>query len=664
MQKIVLNCRKILTVAALMFIQNINAQQKIQFTIQPLKPVAPIPSTMWGIFFEDINFAADGGLYAELVKNRSFEFPMPMMGWNEIAAKGSTASTLIVNHGKENTANLRYAVVAVNTQSGVYGLSNSGFRGMGIYANQQYNFSVMAKNETGAAVKIKVQLVNAAGKIIGETVLGNFTGDWKKYTAVITTTDSAQKGKLNILFEGDGKVDMDMVSLFPQNTFKNRPNGLRLDLAQKLADLKPGFIRFPGGCIVEGRDLTNRYQWKTTVGNVDDRKLIMNRWNVEFKQKLTPDYFQSFGLGFYEYFQLADDLGAEPLPILNCGMACQYNSAEVVAMDALQPYIQDALDLIEFANGPVTTVWGKLRSDMGHPAPFNLKFLGVGNEQWEAQYFERYKVFEKAILAKYPDIKIVSGAGPYSNGDYFDMAWKELKQLSPSLIDEHYYKPPKWFLDNAGRYDKYDRNGPKVFAGEYAAHSKDNNNAEGKNNWESAIAEAAFMTGLERNADVVNMASYAPLLAHVEAWQWRPDLIWFDNLRSAGTPNYYVQKLFSTNRGTHVVPILNNGAVITGKDSLYATAAIDKNTSEVILKLVNIAATAVPLSLNLETVSVLKQDAKVTVLKAASKDDFNTLDNPAAVMPADKTLPIKNNKVDMVLDPSSVTVIRIACKKL
>jgi alpha-L-arabinofuranosidase len=619
---------------------------------------------MWGIFFEDINFAADGGLYAELVKNRSFEFPMPMMGWDEIETKGSTASTLIVNHGKENTANLRYASVTVNPQSGVYGLSNAGFRGMGIYANEQYNFSVLAKNENGAAVKVTLQLVNASGKIIGQTVLDHFNNDWKKYTAVISTTDTAQKGKLNILFEGNGTVDIDMVSLFPKNTFKNRPNGMRQDLAQKLADLKPGFIRFPGGCIVEGRDLTNRYQWKTTVGNVDDRKLIMNRWNVEFKNKLTPDYFQSFGLGFYEYFQLADDLGAEPLPILNCGMACQYNSAEVVSMDALQPYIQDALDLIEFANGPVTTAWGKLRSDMGHPAPFNLKFLGVGNEQWEAQYFERYKVFEKAILAKYPNIKIVSGAGPYSNGDYFDMAWKELKQLSPALIDEHYYKPPRWFLDNASRYDKYDRKGPKVFAGEYAAHSKDNDNAAGRNNWESANAEAAFMTGLERNADVVNMASYAPLLAHVEAWQWRPDLIWFDNLRSAGTPNYYVQKIFSTNRGTHVIPILKNGAVLAGKDSVYATAAIDKNTNEVILKMVNIAVTAMPVSLNLDNVTVSKQDARLTILHAADKFAFNTLDQPTSIAPADKTLPVKNNKVQLVLDPSSVTVLRIVCKKL
>ena len=651
---------KLIIVTCLLFSQQITAQQTLQLTVQPGKPVAPIQPTMWGIFFEDINFSADGGLYAELVKNRSFEFPMPMTGWKEIKEKDSKNKILIVNKADE-ASNLRYANISLH--GATYGISNEGFRGMGIHANAAYNFSVLAKNETGT-VKIKVQLVNASGKIIGETVLQNFTSDWKKYSGVISTTDSAQKGKLILLFAGSGTVDIDLVSLFPQNTFKNRPNGLREDLAQKLADLKPGFIRFPGGCIVEGRDLGNRYQWKTTVGNVIDRKLIMNRWNVEFRNKLTPDYFQSFGLGFYEYFQLADDLGAEPLPILNCGMACQYNSGEVVAMDALQPYIQDALDLIEFANGTVTTPWGKLRSDMGHPLPFNLKFLGVGNEQWESQYFERYKIFEKAILAKYPNIKIVSGSGPSAEGAYFDMAWKELKQLQPALIDEHYYKPPKWFLDNASRYDNYDRNGIKIFAGEYAAHPKENNNAEGRNNWESAIAEAAFMTGLERNAAVVHLASYAPLLAHVEAWQWRPDLIWFDNLRSAGTPNYYVQKLFSVNKGTHVVPVLMNGEILSGKDSLYATAAIDKNTNEVILKLVNISGKSMPVNLNLEKTGLQKQAAKMYVLKAADKEAFNTLDNPDAVVPAEKLVDVKNNKIDVLLDGSSLTVIRIAVTKL
>ncbi len=664
MRKLITNCLALIAITAIIFTPTIHAQQKVQLTVQPLQPVSPIAPTMWGIFFEDINFAADGGLYAELVKNRSFEFPMPMMAWDEMEEKGNSSRLLIVNHGDQSQSNLRYAHVTVNKQPTAYGITNEGFRGMGIQSGKQYNFSVLAKSVANKALKLKVQLVNYSGKIIGETVLGNFDNTWKKYSAAFLTSDTAQRGRLNIWFEGEGTVDLDMISLFPDNTFKHRANGLREDLAQKLADLKPGFIRFPGGCIVEGRDLTNRYQWKTTVGAVADRKLIMNRWNVEFKNKLTPDYFQSFGLGFYEYFQLADDLGAEPLPILNCGMACQFNSAEVVAVDALEPYIQDALDLIEFANGTVNTVWGKLRSDMGHPAPFNLKFIGVGNEQWEAQYFERYKIFEKAILAKYPDIKIVSGAGPYSNGDYFDLAWKELKQLQPALVDEHYYKSPKWFLDNAGRYDAYDRKGAKIFAGEYAAHPKDNPAAEGRNNWESAIAEAAFMTGLERNADIVNMCSYAPLLSHIEAWQWRPDLIWFDNTRSAGTPNYYVQKLFSTNKGTHVVPVLNNGAVVKGKDSLYVTAAIDKNTNEIIIKLVNVTNEAKAININLDKTAIQKQLAKMTVLHAADKEAFNTLDKPENVSPVEKTLDIKTNKIDLLLEASSVTVIRILAKKL
>ena len=651
----------LICISCMLFCAGIAAQQTMQLTVQPAKPIAPIQPTMWGIFFEDINFSADGGLYAELVKNRSFEFPMPMMGWKEIKDKHNKNKILIVNKSGD-AANLRHATISL--QGANFGISNEGFRGMGIHANQRYKFSMLAKNQTGAAINIKAQLVNAAGKIIGETLLENINGDWKKYHAVISTTDTAQKGKLNLLFEGTGTIDIDMVSLFPQNTFKNRPNGLREDLAQMLADLKPGFVRFPGGCIVEGRDLSNRYQWKTTVGNVDDRKLIMNRWNVEFRNKQAPDYFQTFGLGFYEYFQLAEDLGAEPLPILNCGMACQYNSGEVVALDALQPYIQDALDLIEFANGGVTTAWGRLRSDMGHPAPFNLKYIGVGNEQWESQYFERYKIFEKAILDKYPNIKIVSGSGPSAEGAYFDLAWKELKQLQPALIDEHYYKPPKWFLDNANRYDNYDRNGIKIFAGEYAAHPKENNSAEGRNNWESAMAEAAFMTGLERNAAVVHMASYAPLLAHVEAWQWRPDLIWFDNLRCVGTPNYYVQKLFSVNKGTHVVPVLNNGHALIGKDSVYATAAIDNSTGEVILKLVNVSGRLVPVNIDLEEAKVKNQPVKMYVLKSNDKEAFNTLDKPGVLVPAEKEADLKNNKIEVVLDAASLTVIRIAITKL
>jgi alpha-L-arabinofuranosidase len=644
-------------IVPLLFFTNAFSQRKL--TVIADKPVASIAPTMWGVFFEDINFGADGGLYAELVKNRSFEFPTPLMGWRENRVNYQKGRILVINKS-DNSTNARFARITINNPEGNYSLSNDGFRGIGLHKDKQYDFSIMARTEKPANIKIKVQLLNYADKVVGSSSIENFNNNWKKYSASLTTTDTTQKGKLNLIFEGEGVIDIDIVSLFPHDTWKNRPGGLRNDLVQKIADLKPGFIRFPGGCIVEGKDLSNRYQWKTTVGNVYDRTLIMNRWNVEFRHRPAPDYYQSFGLGFYEYFLLADDLGAEPLPILNCGMACQFNSGEVVAMDELQPYIDDALDLIEFSNGATTTKWGKLRNDMGHPAPFNLKFLGVGNEQWEPQYIERYKVFEKAILSKYPGIKIVSGAGPYAEGEYFNYAWKELKQLQPTLIDEHYYKPPTWFFNNASRYDNYERTGPKIFAGEYAAHSKENAEAESRNNWESALAEAAFMTGLERNADIVQMCSYAPLLAHVDAWQWRPDLIWFDNLRTVATPNYYVQKLFSTNKGTDVVKILQEGNAIAGKDSLYASSVIDKKTNELIIKLVNISSSAQSIELNIEGLKLTKSDASLFLLSGNDLYSYNKLDELDKLAPLKKSFEVKSNKINQQLAPYSVNVIKLA----
>ena len=299
--------------------------------------------------------------------------------------------------------------------------------------------------------------------------------------------------------------------------------------------------------------MAKRYQWKKTVGQVEDRETLINRWNAEFKHKQAPDYFQSFGLGFFEYFQLSEDIGARPLPILSCGIACQFNTGELVPMEELDPYVQDALDLIEFANGGVDTKWGKMRSDMGHPKPFNLKFIGVGNEQWGPQYIERYKVFEKAIKAKYPKMTIVSGSGPSPDGDSLIMEW-EIKKLNAEIVDEHYYKNPEWFKENAARYDKYDRKGPKIFAGEYAAQTEAIEVRTRKITG-CALSESAFMTGLERNADVVHLTSYAPLMAHVDAFQWAPDMIWFNNLDSYGTANYYVQKLFSNNKGTDLLQL-------------------------------------------------------------------------------------------------------------
>jgi alpha-L-arabinofuranosidase len=640
----------------LIFSTSVLSQRKL--TVVADKPIAPVAPTMWGVFFEDINFGADGGLYAELVKNRSFEFPIPMMGWDDERVNYQKGSILVINKS-DNSNNSRFARVKIKNPEGNFSLSNEGFRGMGFHREKQYDFSIMIRAEQPTDIKIKILLLNHDGKVIGNGTVENFGKEWKKYYATITTSDTAQRGRLNLVFEGTGVIDLDMISLFPHDTWKGRPGGLRNDLVQKIAELKPGFVRFPGGCIVEGRELTNRYQWKKTVGDAAERKLIMNRWNVEFPKRAAPDYYQTFGLGFYEYFLLSEDVGAEPLPILNCGMACQFNSAEVVAMDELQPYIDDALDLIEFANGPVTTQWGKLRNNMGHPAPFNMKFIGVGNEQWEPQYIERYKVFEKAILSKYPDIKIISGAGPYAEGEYFNYAWKELRQLKPALIDEHYYKSPKWFFSNASRYDNYERTGPKVFAGEYAAHSKENTDAESRNNWESALAEAAFMTGLERNADIVQMCSYAPLFAHVDAWQWRPDLIWFDNLNTVATPNYYVQKLFSTNKGTDVVAITENEKPVAGKDSLYCSAVIDKQKSELVIKIVNISSGSQIIELNLTGIKLAKTDAVSQTLAANDLYSYNKLAELDKLKPEEKKFPVKTNKFDQNLPAYSVTVLKI-----
>ncbi len=648
--------KKIFKIIVICFLHTSFFAQKI-ITVNANKTTANIAPTMWGIFFEDINFAADGGLYAELIKNRSFEFPMPLMGWKENKSEYQKGKILIVNNSIKSNNNTRFAKVTIQNASGNYSLTNEGFRGIGVQKAKQYNFTIQAKCKPNSNLKLIVQVVNAAGKVIGSNVITNLLTNWKKYNTSFVTTDSTAKGKFNLIFEGTGEIEFDNVSLFPQETWQNRPGGLRQDLVQKIADLKPGFIRFPGGCIVEGRDLTNRYQWKKTMGNPENRKLIMNRWNVEFKNKNAPDYFQSFGLGFYEYFQLSEDLGAAPLPILSCGMACQFNSAEVVAMDELQPYIDDALDLIEFANGTINTKWGKLRHQLGHPKPFNLQYIGVGNEQWESQYIERYKVFEKAILAKYPNIKIVSGSGPSPDGNYFDYAWLELKKLKPALIDEHYYKPPNWFFNNASRYDMYDRKGPKIFAGEYAAHSKESNDAEGRNNWESALAEAAFMTGLERNADIVQMCSYAPLLAHVDAWQWRPDLIWFDNLQTVATPNYYVQKMFSTNKGTQVVEILDKGNVVAGKDSLYASAVVDKENKTLILKIVN--NTANNQKIKFDIIGVQLANANMIVQTLATNDlfAFNKLNELNKLSPVQKEIEYK--KEEQIVLPWSLTIFKI-----
>ncbi|AMR31299.1 alpha-L-arabinofuranosidase [Mucilaginibacter sp. PAMC 26640] len=629
------------------------------YTIAADKIKAHIEPTMYGIFFEDINMAADGGVYAELVKNRSFEFNSHLTGWTEQQKAGGKGSIEVLDRTAERPDNAHTIKVDVNSNTGAFGLANEGFRGMGIKKGETYSFSVTARKPVFNAITLLVELHDANGAVIGTGKLSPASAAWKKYNVKFVATATANKASLYVWLKGKGAIELDMISLFPQHTWKNRPAGLRADLVQKLADMKPGFLRFPGGCIVEGRDLANRYQWKKSIGDIDKRENIINRWNTEFEHRQTPDYYQTFGLGFMEYFMTAEDIGASPLPILNCGMACQFNTGQLVPVDQLDPYVQDALDLIEFANGGPDTKWGKLRADLGHPKPFNLKMMGVGNEQWGEQYIERWKVFTKAIKDKYPYVKIISSVGPFAGGEEFKRLDKFFRSEHADILDEHYYQSPKWFLDNAKRYDNYDRQGPKIFAGEYAAQSKGGGSPENKNNWDCALSEAAFMTGLERNADIVNMASYAPLFAHVDGWQWKPDLIWFDNLKSYGSPSYYVQQLFGVNKGTDVVPLLQNGEMVSGQDGCYASASVDKATNELIIKFVNSGSTEQQVKFAVDGSRNYQKTALVTTLRSDSKETENTLEAPMAVSPVKSALTVSNKTLDLLVQPYTFKVIRL-----
>lgn len=659
---------QVLSLLLLLQMAQVFAQNKATFTIQADKPGAAISPTMWGIFFEDINLGADGGMYAELIKNRSFEFFKPLMGWQMRSSKAMGnvnfgSNFLIINRPEMAATNPRYLQVKLNnTPKDSLGLTNEGFRGMGIKQGLRYDFSVLYRLQNGNA-KMHLELVSEKGTIIGKGVFTpkNTSDVWQKGEASFTATATDPKAKLNIWFEGTGVLDVDMLSLFPADTWKGRKGGLRADMIQMLADLKPGFIRFPGGCIVEGHDLSVRYQWKRTIGPVEDRKLLINRWNYEFAHRPTPDYFQTFGLGFFEYFQMAEDIGSEPLPILNCGMACQFNSAEVAPLEDLAPYVQDALDLIEFANGSTSTKWGKMRADMGHPAPFNLKMLGVGNENWGPQYVERLKVFQAAIKREYPNIKLVCSSGINHSGELFDYLNKELRDMKVELIDEHYYSRPEWFLANAKRYDNYDRKSTsKVFAGEYAGQSDRTVSVNNKNNWRTALAEAAYMTGLERNADVVEMASYAPLFGHTDGWQWKPNLIWVDNLKTMPTPNYHVQKLYANNKGSQVIPMLYKDKMpSTGQDSLYASATLDKSSNELIIKVVNASSKAKMVELNMDGVKKLDAKAKLTVLRHDNLEAENTMEQPGVIAPVEQVIEVKGKSVGVDLKGYSFVVLRV-----
>ncbi len=632
----------LLTVLALAAGMGMNAATN-ELVVQTNKIGAPVQPTMYGIFFEDINYAADGGLYAEMIKNRSFEFPQNFMGW-------VTYGNVGLKDDGPFERNPHYVRLSDPGHAHKHtGLENEGFFGVSVKKGEKYRFSVWARTPDGDKSSIRVELVDT--KSMGETqVIASEnieinSKEWKKYQVVLTPTETQKEGKLRIFLNKPEKtVDLEHISLFPVDTWKGHENGMRKDLAQHLANLHPGVFRFPGGCIVEGTDVDTRYQWKNTVGPVENRPVNENRWHYTFPYRFFPDYYQSYGLGFYEYFLLSEEIGSEPLPILNVGLICQYQNDldQQIPESELDNYIQDVLDLIEFANGDPSTTWGKVRADMGHPESFNLKFVGIGNEQWDSIYPQRLEPFVKAVRAKYPDIKIVGSSGPNSEGKEFDYLWPEMTRLKADLVDEHFYRPENWFLAQGARYDNYDRKGPKVFAGEYACHGS------GKkwNHFNAALLEAAFMTGLERNADVVHMATYAPLFAHVEGWQWRPDMIWFDNFSSFPTASYYVQQLYANNKGTNVLPLTMDKKNVTGaegQNGLFASAVYDKDNDEYIVKVANTSADDHELNINFAGMKKKEgiTNVRVQTLSSPDPDAENSLENPSKIVPQEKKFAIE-----------------------
>lgn len=646
--------RKILLMVSCLVLTFAQAQHRL--TLDASRKGAEIQPTMYGVFFEDINFGADGGLYAEMVQNRSFEYPQSMMGWK---AFGNVA---VADSCPAFSRNPHYVTMAYAGHPDRWtGMENQGYFGMGVKEGAEYCLSLYVRQHSdNAKGRIRAQIVSGRNVIVAQETISLAGKGWRQYSVTMSSPLTDANAKLRIVLETRDKIDVDHVSLMPVDNW----NGLRTDLVKDLEDLKPGVFRFPGGCIVEGADTATRYQWKNTVGPAENRPLNENRWNYTSKGRAFPQYFQSLGLGFYEYFLLSEKIGAEPLPILSCGMVCQYQNKgdEVhVALDEMDPYIQDAIDLVEFANGATDTRWGAVRAKMGHPEPFNLKYIGIGNEQWGPLYPERLKMFIKALRKHCPDIKIIGSSGPKASGDRFDDGWAAMRQLDVDLVDEHYYMPPQWFLDNAARYDAYPRTGPKVFAGEYAAHDKsikDNQPDVERNNFAAALSEAAFMTGIERNADIVLMATYAPLFAHVDGWQWRPDLIWFDNLSSVRSANWYVQMMYSTNKGTHVLPITENKASVTGINGLYASAVYDAGSNEYVIKMVNASYEDKDVTVDIRGAKGLRK-AVVTSLHADDKAS-NSMSDKRAVVPVCDETDLKGNSIKLLLKARTFAVYRLS----
>ena len=578
-----------------------------------------ISNMLIGVFFEDINYAADGGLYAELVQNRSFEYDISdkkgrdttwtnKKAWSIAGGAGSfTVDTISPVHPN----NKHYAVLNI-TGAGMI-LSNEGFDGIALYKGDKYDFSMFVRNQDKTMKNIVVRLVDKEGKELGKTTVVAGPANWEKVEAVITAGKTVSDASLEIIPQEEGTLEMDMISLFPQKTFKGHKNGLRPDLARAIAGLHPRFIRFPGGCVAHGDGLGNIYRWKHTIGPLETRKPQRNIWN----------YHQSYGLGFFEYFQFCEDLGAEPIPVIAAGVPCQNSSVGGagqqggIPMCDMDDYTQDILDLIEYCNGDTNTTWGKKRAEAGHPAPFNLKYIGIGNEDLITDIFEeRFEMINKAISEKHPEITVIGTVGPFNEGSDYEEGWRFATKLGLAIVDEHYYQEPGWFINNQDFYDKYDRSKSKVYLGEFASKG---------NKLYNALSEALYMTSIERNADVVLMASYAPLLAKEHFTQWRTDLLFFTNTEIYPTPNYFVQHLYGVNSGDTYIYSSVKLSEFNDKVQKRVGVSIvrDSESGDVIIKLANLLPVDANTTINLQDLGKIDPTASMTVL-TGNPGDKNT----------------------------------------
>ncbi|KDN54805.1 alpha-L-arabinofuranosidase C-terminal domain-containing protein [Flavobacterium seoulense] len=613
-----------------------------------------ISNMLTGIFFEDINYAADGGLYAELIQNRGFEYTLSDKQGRDKSWDSKKAWSI---SGNQNTFsidsvmpihdnNKHYAVL--KTAEVGKGLSNEGFDGIALKAGDKYDFSLFTRNLAEANTKLLIRLVGKNGEKYGETTINSNSTNWKKYTAVLVSNKTAADAKLEIIPQSAGSIALDMISLFPQKTFKGRKNGLRADLAQTIADIQPKFMRFPGGCVAHGNGLENIYHWKNTIGPLEARKPQRNLWN----------YHQSMGLGYFEYFQFCEDMGAAPLPVVAAGVPCQNSGVGGegqqggIPMEEMDEYVQDVLDLIEYANGSVNTKWGKKRAEAGHPKPFNLKYIGVGNEDLITDIFEeRFTMIFNAVKAKYPEITVIGTVGPFYEGTDYNEGWAIADKLNVPMVDEHYYESVGWFINNQDFYDKYDRSKAKVYLGEYAAFLPGR-----PNNIETALAEALYLTSVERNGDVVSMASIAPMLAKEGHTQWNPDIIYFNNSEVKPTVGYQVQKMYGNNPGdiyfSNDISISDTTEPV--RKRIGVSVVRDSKSNDLILKLVNMLPVAVNTQLNLKNLGVTASNASRTLLTGAP--DSKT------ALPKTDTISV-NEEFSSELPAYSFSLIRIKTKK-